>query len=867
MKGLPLYPTAPRAAVQDEVPLALDKGCRRCKLHEKAQSVCLGADGQPGGLLVVGEAPNGSEDRMGRPFTGLGGKLLRTTIAKYWDGPVVLDNAVRCFPGEKGPTPKAVASCRPFLAQTLHEARPTRIITVGAWAALAVLGRTSAPFSNRRAYAYLPVAGGPPVPVFFVLHPMTALRNRFVRQWFDEDMKWALTAKPEMPPWEGYAYVIETPGEAERAIAEVRRRRFGTFDVETAGNFYDPSFRLLSLAVCAEGDRDAYVWSEEALKDPAIVAPLRAWLADPDAAKSGANVKFDMAVWAYVYGEMPRGVTKDTRLWRKLLEPETEANLARMSELVGMGGMKEEAAAHSTRAADPIKKLLQQERRLAKKGTPSTYSLVAEFGVTPAMETCIRSGVDSMRWALAFVPKKVLHRYNARDAVATCALTERLEPELDAAPSLRRLWDTVIMGASEAIAQVEAWGVGTDKDAVSRLDQYLAVRQQDLREQLSGFEPSRKPGEEPFNWGSNEQLADLLFHRYRLPVIRLTDTGAESTARDVLEELRDRHACVGLLIDYRKVCKLRGTYASGLLPHVRPDGRIHPTILLDGARSGRTSCQDPNLQNQPRPETPEAKMVRDLFVAEPGNELVQLDYSQLELRVAAMLSGDPRMLDIFNEGVDYHMRTAQLISKVAWGIPPEAVEKKHRSFAKTINFGLLYGKGDKTIAEEFGCTIEQAATIRAAILGQFRRLATWCDLRVQEARRTGRVWTWWAGEPARWRPLWRVADADDYARSVAEHGAVNSPVQGTASEFCIASLVESVRFIKAERLNARLVLPVHDALLFEVAKADAPRLAQGVRRIMESWPANGVPLVVDCERGPAWGSLEKWDGQAAQVAA
>lgn len=869
MRTLPLYESLPRAVLETTPGRELDPTCTKCELHARVRTVCLGADGEPGGLLVVGESPGRNEDLTGRPFIGEAGGLLRRVIKRHWrGGPVVLDNALRCAPGKAEVKEKHVEACRAYLAETLKEARPTRVVTLGAWAAMAVLGRGTAPFSTRRGYAYL-TAGSRPVPVFMVLHPAAALRNRFVAQWFERDMEWALNADPPRPPWDADVHVVETAADAAYAIETLRAAGWSMFDVESAGLLFDPSFRLLSVSFCAKGERDAWAWDREALARPEVVGPMFAYLADPRAVKGGTNVKFDMlAAYCESRGVMPRGVKIDVRLWRKLLEPEADAKLDRMAELVGMGGMKEESKQHLDAGKEAVTRILSFEKRLAKREAKiargekvsKTFTLLegpqtlAELGIDPALERVVRNDAyDKDAWAYALVPPEVLVRYNARDAVATTSLAEKVEPELRAVPQLARVWDTIVEGASRAVAQVETWGVAANRDAIVVFDQYLEVRENELRGKLDGYAKLE-------NWNSRDQIADLLFHKLKLPVVKLTDGGDESTDKDTLEQLRGKHPLVGHLIDYRGVTKLRGTYARGLLPFVRPDGRIHPTLLLDGARTGRWSCAGPNLQNQPRAKLNDggvSKMVRDNFVASPGSVLLEFDYSQIEIRVAAMLSQDPAMMAILASGVDFHQKTAELIAKVAWGIDPSQVTEDHRSIAKTVNFGVLYGKTANTFAAEWGVAVSTAQAVIDAIFGQFQRLAVWMREMLSEARRTGEVWTWWRGQKARRRPLWRVADADDYARSVAEHGAVNTPVQGTANEFCVASLVAATEWIEADAVPAKLVLAVHDSMLFDVAEEAVDEVLHMVPRIMLGHDSNGVQLKVDAKRGPAWGSLEK----------
>ena len=274
------------------------------------------------------------------------------------------------------------------------------------------------------------------------------------------------------------------------------------------------------------------------------------------------------------------------------------------------------------------------------------------------------------------------------------------------------------------------------------------------------------------------------------------------------------------------------------------------------------NCSDPNLQNIPRAKgLREAKMVKDCFRAEDGKLLLQADYSQLELRVAAMLSGDERMIEIFKSGEDYHLRCAKLISQTAWGVHPDNVLPggEYRSKAKGFVFGLLYGMTDGGLARRMGCTKAEAARIRKAVLGSFPQLAQWIRERLDEARKTGWTYTWWDGQKARQRTLWQVAqqgdDDDEGARITAENSSFNTPCQGTASDFCLASVVSTVQWLLEDLLPAKLVITVHDSIILEVEEDALAEVAYGLHGQMTQWNSNGVPLVVDMEVGKSWGSL------------
>lgn len=269
----------------------------------------------------------------------------------------------------------------------------------------------------------------------------------------------------------------------------------------------------------------------------------------------------------------------------------------------------------------------------------------------------------------------------------------------------------------------------------------------------------------------------------------------------------------------------------------------------------------PNMQNIPV-RTELGRMIRKAFIAGVGNKLMQFDFSQLELRVAADLSNDPLMLDIFHKGEDYHQRTAELVSQQVWGIPPEQVKKDHRSQAKTINFRTLYGGSDYANSKALGISIVAAKTLREAIFGRFNIMAKWFREQLTIGRRTGYAWTWWGGHRGRRRSLWQIGDSDEKNRGTAERSTGNTPIQGTASDYCLASVIALVNWIEQDAFPGKLVGTVHDSVLLEVPEDCVEEAAYQIPQIMTQWRTkNNVPLVVDIEIGDTWGELidyEKW---------
>ena len=833
IESIRLYPTkaslAPAVELLEGTPL--NSGCQRCTLHESSARVCMPAEGAPGGVLIVGMYPGKVEERTGRHNWGSTGQYLRKIVAKTTDGPVVYDNAIKCRPKNTTNISASIFNgCRPYLTQIIEDAAPTRIIALGSAAIRGLTGRAAPTMSVRKAYTWHLAKS---IPIFFLPHPAAIYSNRILRAQFEADLDWCINGPlPPKPPLDSLAKCVTSREESILAADDLRSCEWVAFDVETSGVMHNNNFRLLSLAACGKGQRDSWVWDEAALLDPDVGGPILELLADDNVPIVGQNVKYDIASVNYALGAQTTNVYGDTRLWRRLLESNSQANLAVMAELVGMGGHKGEADEIVSRAVRNLRKADD------KAGRPRKTNYKA--------------------FAYEALPRDVLLRYNGRDAVSTAMIAEMLEAQLAKVAPVKRIWDILVSNATLAVEQVERWGMLIDTSGLNTLSAYLTSERDQIEQKLAKY------GD--VNPASTPQLVKFLFSAKSegglgLPVKAKTPKGSPSTGKEALTAIADKHPAVGMLLEWRVITKMRNTYAEGLMRFLRDDMRVHPHINIAGTATGRMSCSEPNLQNIPRSDSKEGKMVKDLFIAPEGHVLLQADYSQLELRIAAVLSGDPEMLEIFNAGDDYHQRTARMISKQAWGIDPDDVEKKHRSQAKTVNFGLLYGMNSAGLAYQLGISVDDADAIKRAVLGKFKILSKWINERLAETRKSGHAWTWWDGQPARRRPLLDVGDSNDAKRLTAERSSWNTPIQGTASDFCLASLIECVNWLLERNQDpsvgtTRLVMTVHDSLIFEVPEKELNDVAAQVERIMTSWDSNGVPLKVDLEVGRSWGSME-----------
>jgi DNA polymerase-1 len=351
-----------------------------------------------------------------------------------------------------------------------------------------------------------------------------------------------------------------------------------------------------------------------------------------------------------------------------------------------------------------------------------------------------------------------------------------------------------------------------------------------------------------FNINSPIQLREILFDRLSLKAGKKTaKTRAASTAEEVLEELALVHELPRKILEYRSVQKLKSTYVDALPALVHPEtGRIHASFNQTVAATGRISSSDPNLQNIPI-RTPEGRRIREAFVAEAGHRLLSADYSQIELRVLAHLSGDPTLIDTFQRGEDVHDRTSREIFGPLSAIPKD----EQRRISKMVNYALLYGKGAFTLAKDIGVTRKEAESFIEAYFSRYPRVRSFIEETVEKARETGSVRTLLG----RLRRLPDLRAKNFQVRAEAERQARNTPVQGSAADLIKKAMVELDRELRARQLKSRLILQIHDELLLEVPEEEAEEARSLVKRVMEGALQLVVPLVVDARLGRSWAEV------------
>ncbi len=427
-------------------------------------------------------------------------------------------------------------------------------------------------------------------------------------------------------------------------------------------------------------------------------------------------------------------------------------------------------------------------------------------------------------------------------ARALAALAPLLATRL-AKGDLEEVFTTLELPLVPVLEAMERHGIRLDLGALRELSGRLAASLAELEREIHAEAGG------PFNINSPQQLAEVLFERRGLPVLRRTaKTRAPSTDADVLVELAAKgHRLPALLLEYREQTKLKSTYVDALPKQVGADGRVHTRFNQAVAATGRLSSSDPNLQNIPV-RTEMGREVRRAFVADPGQVLLAADYSQIELRVLAHLSQDPALEQAFARGEDIHRTTAALV----FGVAPELVGPEQRRAAKTINFGLIYGMGAYALARELGVSNAEAAKFIDAYFSRLPKVREWLDATKEQARATGKVTTlfgrvrWIAGLDA----------ANSQVRGNAERQAINAPVQGTAADLMKLAMIRLHRELESGGLPARLLLQVHDELVLEVADEAVAEAAALARGVMEGAAQLRVPLKVDTGTGASWAAAK-----------
>ena len=409
--------------------------------------------------------------------------------------------------------------------------------------------------------------------------------------------------------------------------------------------------------------------------------------------------------------------------------------------------------------------------------------------------------------------------------------TARLEEQ-----GMHRLFFEMEMPLMTVLAEMQVAGCKADADQLRAFGDQLDARIAALTDQI--YEAAGHD----FNIQSSKQLGEVLFDEIGLPARKKTKSGY-STSAEVLESLAGYHPIIEDVLEYRKLTKLKSTYVDGLLKVIAPDGRIHSHFQQTVTATGRLSSVDPNLQNIPV-RTELGRELRRMFVAEAGRVLVDADYSQIELRVLAHMADDAAMTQAFRDGQDIHATTAAKV----YGVPVEEVTPQMRSSCKAVNFGIVYGISDFSLAQDIGVTRKEAAAFIQSYLDTYPGVHRYMEAIKQSAKEKGYVETLFG----RRRALPELNSKNFNLRAFGERAAMNTPIQGTAADIIKIAMLRVRDRLKAEGYRARLILQVHDELILEAPEDEAERAAALLREEMEHAAELRVPLVAEAKIGRSW---------------
>jgi DNA polymerase-1 len=571
------------------------------------------------------------------------------------------------------------------------------------------------------------------------------------------------------------------------------------FDTETDGLDYRYA-RLVGVSFAVEAGEAAYVpvghdgpGAPEQLSRSVVLERLRPWLEDEARPKLGHHLKFDTHILANL------GISLRGQRFDSMLESYVLNSVAVRHDMDSTA-----------------------ERYLGAR--------------TIRYEDLVGRGAKQITFNQVDVERAA--DYAAEDADVTLRLHQTLWPQLESLPRLRELYETIEQPLVPVLYRMERYGVLVDRALLRAQSSELAARMKELE-----AEAHAEAGA-PFNLDSPKQLQDILFNKLALPVTRKTPTGQPSTAEDVLEELAESFPLPRLILEYRGVAKLKSTYTDKLPLEIdEKSGRIHTSYQQGVAATGRLSSSDPNLQNIPI-RTPEGRRIRQAFIAPPAHSLIAADYSQIELRIMAHLSGDATLLAAFAEDRDVHQATAAEV----FGLPLDAVSADQRRSAKAINFGLIYGMSAFGLARQLGISRGDAQLYVDLYFERYPGVKRYMDETRRQARELGYVETVFG----RRLYLPDIRSRNQALRSYAERSAINAPMQGTAADIIKRAMIAVDRWLIESGEPARLIMQVHDELVIEAADEAIERVVPVVRQHMAHAAQLTVPLRVDVGIGRNW---------------
>jgi DNA polymerase-1 len=591
---------------------------------------------------------------------------------------------------------------------------------------------------------------------------------------------------------------VLTEARLDAWLARIDGAALTAIDTETT-SLEPMTAQMVGISLCCEAGTAAYipmahcyVGAPAQLGRELVLDKLKAWLEDPSKPKLGQNLKYDSHIFAN-HGVLLRGIVHDTLLQSYVFE------------------------SHKPHDMDSL-----ALRHLNHK-TISFFDVCGKG----ASQICF----DQVEIERAT-------EYAAEDADITLQLHQAMWPHVADDEKLKHIYRAIEMPTAVVLQKIERNGVLIDSDLLAVQSGELGARIAELEQtayQLAG---------QPFNLNSPKQLGEIFFEKLKLPVVKKTPTGAPSTDEEVLQKLAEDFPLPKILLEFRGLAKLKSTYTDKLPKMVnRATGRVHTNYAQAVAVTGRLASNDPNLQNIPI-RSKEGRRIREAFIAPPGSVIVSADYSQIELRIMAHISGDEAMLRAFAEGVDIHRATAAEI----FGVPPGEVQAEQRRYAKVINFGLIYGMSAFGLAGNLGVERSAAQSYIDRYFARFSGVKQYMDETRLQAKARGYVETVFG------RRLWlpEINSPNGPRRQGAERAAINAPMQGTAADLIKLAMIAVQGWLETDRLETKMIMQVHDELVLEVPQAELALVLVRLPELMAGVASLKVPLTAEVGVGKNW---------------
>lgn len=794
----------------------LPSRCEKCPLKDAPTVQGYG----PGdSLLILGEAPGNTEVQQKRAFVGQAGRLLRVVLKHAGvdaDEEVYYTNSVLCHPpGNKTPGIAQIRGCRPRLEEELALVAPTKILSVGGVALTAVLrGDKAVPITRWHGRGVWTEWGGRLVYTLPTFHPAAVLRDaEYFRDFAADIMKWTEYSSP-MPDLEVSCVVPATLGTAIRSLNALANLRDLTIDIETTGD--NPMVdRIVTVGI--GNDEAGVIINPFLLRVPSMRSELKRFLTETYAGEFGLwHAKFDIQFLDVYFNECIRPRAADCMVMHYTLD----------------------------------------ERPFSKYKSHGLKTQARIYYDAEDYDFDFSQGLGKERL-------QALYEYQAKDLGYTSKLKRALREKMDEqSPKLASLFYSLLMPATYTLAEMELHGVKIDRPYLEQLKVTTQTQIDAKTAELQAL--AAEHGMEKFNPGSPQQLSKLIYTHWKAPKPHLVgkrsiEMPADTTAKDVLfglaQRATDPRIKQGLnsIVELRLLKKIMTTYIDKILDLLGYDGRLRSDFKLLGTATGRLSSAAPNIQNIPLLMGP---AIRNAFIPSPGYVFVAADYSQLELRVAAVLSQDEQMQEVFRTGRDIHTEVASMIFKK----PAEAITKAERVMAKHVDFGIIYGRSAQSLVEGAELeykdpdaewwSIDEAELFLYRFLNGFPRLKLWI-----EATKKFALEKQYVESPLGRRRRWPFI-APGTANAVGREAA-NFPIQGTASDICLDAMIKLHDQLPK---GAYVLFPIHDSINFEVREEILEPVLHQIYQVMTSSTLlkTDVPFDVEIEVGQKWGATEKW---------